>query len=1772
MVPQEDATDREGDEKQGSVSGISTAASGPAGAHFEQEVAAFYLLAMLAGAPPRGMPGARIERVMLQQANAGNPLDDVILALTDTDGQTATLEIQVKRTIPFSPQDKIFAKVVAQIADTARQPRFANSVVEMAVAASRSSRNIDGAYQDVLAVARQVRGGPEFAAHIQTPGSGNPQMRQFVETFKANLAEHQAPSDDEHVWRMLRRLQILIFDFEAPGSVSRDLARERCRAALEPEDIGKADALWAGLTEIAFEAAKRGGGHDRSSLLNALQPLGLRLAGERRNARSRLAIAESTRQCLSDIKVHVGSVRLSRRHWIDQVRTALGQGRYVEIRGEPGVGKSGVLRGVAELMQREGQVIAIDPSRCIPRGGVEYCSRIGFKGGARELLSELAADGGAILFFDNLDFYGEENRSTVIDLIRAAAQLTAVSVITTARPGFGVDDADWLPKDSIDVLGRSTPVRIDALAQDELTELRARAPELAALLAPGHPAQKISGNLFRLSRLVQRGASAATLRTEVDLAEQWWTLADGVRDNSLRDRMRLLVALGLHAVSHGGAFDCSAFPAPAVDTLRGSGTLRELSPDKVDFQHDVLREWAIAFSLDVDPALVAALPLEKPASAALSRGIELAARLSLERSADEAKWRALLHAVSQPGAHRSWRRFVLLAVFRSEAVDALLIRTRPTLLAEGGELLRELASSVATVEVVRLIDVLDAKTVAAHKLTPHHPVPKGQGWHVVIAWLLGLGRSMPAVAVLGVVRMFQVYAFGIFTNGFLAVEIATQLGRWLRDFEPDAADHKDLRPGDTSPSVIDWGQLKPELARALRQDLRETFALLATKAPEPAKAYVRAVIDMLGSNAQLAKELVLRPFNLTQAAPQEIAELTLKTLTGGRGRGRRRRALHDEFDEAFSYIDSQFLPMSPAHGVFFALLNVDPQTGLDLVRKLVTHAVEWAGSVDGEAGSAVALRLDGAERSFPYTWAYGWSRKSNFYAMTSALQALEAWAHRRLDAGEEVQAVLTEVLGPPGTSAAFVLIAVDLMISHWPRTQDCALPFLSSPELMALDIKRVVRDQLAHVDPFPMDKILGIQMPGEPIGAVSSAELSKRISRDHDLLSLVPKFTADPATEQAQQLVAALQAAAELLGPYKAHHTLEDPAFMARHALNQANPANWQDIKVRLKDDRIVDARSYVSPPDEDAHFCALRSKHAQGSSDLDMTMQLSMALSSGKSPTVEVRAAAVQWAQAPERNAEISKEQRIAVLTAALLVLRDAPDAERELHADWAVSQCDAVLLDPKPDHVLQGREGLAYNPLAIAFAARLRSLAWRSSTDDLRAVISVAARGIHEAAHGLRDAIETVIGVDDRIVKSMIRLALRACTQSRTSWDATPEEKDALKVEQEQNASYALEAELQWLGGASAEPSWPTLPRKEPRFRQRLRVPGGQANATLDMIDSATSVGTTETPGDVSGAAARMAPAVNNTEVEADAGLQGRDPPVFNHHSAALWLRQPFGAGLQRLDWLMDFAAGLMSWTMTANGAELPDREEASNAPREWNEVFLAYAVQGLPADDLAVWLNWVAPLLELHDRNFFALADSFLSALDQSYFGPNRHPATSVAAGVRSALADHLCTTWGWKRAQRQEDGFIELHLSYVIARLFFNGRSGLNGLQCLLTPFGMERLGDFLPCLERLVAAGPCRKVAEVLFNLLEIAPKPEHLPVLVIAGQTWWEAFKASQVFWVEAGAGMRWCRLVITLVGEYPDCVDAKTGMALAHLAANLVATGVAEAPYLEAALPSATG
>lgn len=762
----------------------SPASSGPAGSHFEGQVGAYYLLSMLTGSEPRGLPGTAIDRVELQRAAEGRPLDDVIIQAHDTHGVPAVLEIQVKRTITFSPGDPVFLGVVAQIVKASRRADFWAGRYELAIATARPSRKIDGAYQDVLTWARQLGDAATFMARIARPGSASDDMRSFVRTFKSHLETAGAPDNDEAVWALLRRLQILVFDFTAQGSASEELAKERAVRALHADDVTRAGNLWTALVELAVLVAASGGDRTRDGLIEDLRRQSFRLAGEHRYASARAALSEASRLSLAEIGDRVGDVNLTRPERVAAVRAALDTSRYVEIRGDAGVGKSAVLKHFALQAAAECQVVVLSPGRVTPRGWTATRAVLGFDGTARDLLTDLASDGGAILFVDNLDFFfNDEERTTVVDLVREASSVPGLTVLATARRDFGVEEPNWLPADALVRLGPAQSVVIGELNEAELDEMREAAPGLAGLLANSHPARDVTRNLFRLARLASRPGDEPVPRTEVDMAEQWWQTADGRRNVDHRDRCRLLKVLAEQALSNAGPLDASVQPARAVDALVTSETLRDLGGDRVAFRHDVLREWAIANLLHAESAMIERLPLDRSASAALARGVELAARFRLERAADSTPWRSLLERLSQDGVHGSWRRAVLLALVRSELGPELLARASDVLLPERAVVLRELIRIVMAVDVEPASKIFAAAGVDPAMIPTGLNVPSGHSWYRLIRWLLSLGDNLPAAAIPEVADLYSAWPLATMGLDSLTPSLVEWLYRWLMEIE-----------------------------------------------------------------------------------------------------------------------------------------------------------------------------------------------------------------------------------------------------------------------------------------------------------------------------------------------------------------------------------------------------------------------------------------------------------------------------------------------------------------------------------------------------------------------------------------------------------------------------------------------------------------------------------------------------------------------------------------------------------------------------------------------------------------------------------------------------------------------------------------------------------------------------------------------------------------------------------------------------------------------------
>lgn len=87
----------------------------------------------------------------------------------------------------------------------------------------------------------------------------------------------------------------------------------------------------------------------------------------------------------------------------------------------------------------------------------------------------------------------------------------------------------------------------------------------------------------------------------------------------------------------------------------------------------------------------------------------------------------------------------------------------------------------------------------------------------------------------------------------------------------------------------------------------------------------------------------------------------------------------------------------------------------------------------------------------------------------------------------------------PGSPTAFLLVAVDVLISQWTRIPSAGLPLLGSPDLLTFDRMRPTQKMLLSPNLDP----LAIPCPQEPVARVTRADLEKRPSRRISLESLI---------------------------------------------------------------------------------------------------------------------------------------------------------------------------------------------------------------------------------------------------------------------------------------------------------------------------------------------------------------------------------------------------------------------------------------------------------------------------------------------------------------------------------------------------------------------------------------------------------------------------------------------------------------------------------------------
>ena len=424
--------------------------TGGAGFTYEDAVAAQYLVAMVCGTTAAALDARVVQRVAQQQADFGEPLDDVIVdAASLADGAVMRLSMQVKRslTISAAKTNGDFREVIQRSWQTLQKPDFREHVDRVGAVTGSVAEETSRAFATVCEWARASDTAAAFMERFVVGGNASATHRAVAEAVRVVALDTGAPMSDDQLFRLLSHLVLIRFDFLHAGSTHAAAVVVSLQRALAPGQAARAGDLWDLLRQFARDGAGRSAVHTRGSLVRALA--GWRFTGAPAFAGDMQILRDNTRHWLDQQADDIGGTHLARKVLREHLSAQQAAHRLTLIKGLPGTGKTVLLRDLVQELGADGTTLFLAANRLSGRSWSEHARTMGLATTSiDQLLVEVAATGHATMLIDGVDRIAPEQRAILTDILGQILTNPALSdwrVVATARD-TGIEPLrNWVP-------------------------------------------------------------------------------------------------------------------------------------------------------------------------------------------------------------------------------------------------------------------------------------------------------------------------------------------------------------------------------------------------------------------------------------------------------------------------------------------------------------------------------------------------------------------------------------------------------------------------------------------------------------------------------------------------------------------------------------------------------------------------------------------------------------------------------------------------------------------------------------------------------------------------------------------------------------------------------------------------------------------------------------------------------------------------------------------------------------------------------------------------------------------------------------------------------------------------------------------------------------------------------------------------------------------------------------------------------------------------------
>lgn len=1108
------------------------------GVTFEQLVGASYLVSLLAGVIPRGLDWGISKEVKFQHRWSGCLLDDIVV--TSTDGDTERkLALQVKHELTFSDSDsnKEFTRVMDDCWKTFNSSlgwEFNQETDRLGIGIGVYQTKVDRHLRPLLEWARTSKDSSEFLQKVSLPNFSSGPKREYCKIIRNLLAKSKGNNvTDDEIWKFLRCLVVIHFDLENAGSRDSAHCWNRLLDQLKNRDDGQAKLLFNNLTSIVAEYARSAGSIDASTLRTEI-PSSITLKDHPNFTSDITKLREHTDRVLESIHDSIGDkVQLPRTELLDQIETSIKEREVVVIAGEPMVGKSVLLKLLANRLRSDGEIIALSVERLSGTTVENVLHNIHIKNNFQSILFAMGTAPLRCILIDGLErVRGDEDRRRVLNDLIIEVRKYNESVLAKG----GHQDNCWKivfacrELDATDVLlhletrnnladKSLETVKVGLLNDEEVAEVVDQLPKLKELASQEHLKEILSLplvlDILTLPDIPPPSDEVPHILTETWLLDWFWKevvrLGDGLRPGKGTPDTREQLLIRIARQSLGGDDFVSEDRDEAAPGLVSDRLLIE-EDTPIRFAHDVYEDWTLTILLKHNNRDIPGFLTEVGEPLRLVRAFRLHASRLLEVEQSPNAWLNLLIALEGKGSlSPRWYQIALTAPLFSPLLKEILPRIQPYLFENDVALLSKFLKVLRTVCVQPSPTVYtlfgDLPSAELEKYLAYWTIPIWKQWAPVIQLVL----QNPSVI-----------------KDKVAFEFSHIAEKWMTNTEKNQLFRKEI--ANLSLKILNDGLLQSYEDEPRNQYIKSVL-WAADCLPNQIDDFVKqkALRNRENENRGF-EELILNEgwIPLCKHLPKTAVEVLESILCDKLEHDRFGSYHHLFMDLGIGF--TRWNPPTYLKGPFLGLLRLHSDEGLELIHRVTNHATRcWKMREELEFGKGrkPIPQIIGLKNGTIEVWGdepvFCWYRYPSMApaAITCALMALEYWMNEQLKNGADPQELFERVLRDT-ESVAVVGVCSSVALANEKLCHEAIIPILENPAFWIMDVHRSTQDMRGEnsVNMFSTHFSLG----NDKADYKSLLKLAKQPHRKLDIRSFVLPILLSGSESIRQRLQNAMRA------------------------------------------------------------------------------------------------------------------------------------------------------------------------------------------------------------------------------------------------------------------------------------------------------------------------------------------------------------------------------------------------------------------------------------------------------------------------------------------------------------------------------------------------------------------------------------------------------------------------------------------------------------------------